>query len=305
MQGASSYGSDSDDDNPDRSDLSTAAITNPAKPPAARLLPKASTSAANTPNSRFAQPNAIKSGSSTPAPLARRESSASPPPFRAAKSAIPDRSSVSAIEASPLDSLPQLASASSTSNPAIPTSYASTSRVPVQLDSLSEFGIPPISTEPPNPAVAAKINQFYALSQPPRSLHFNDSLASSKAFRNPRIYEKLVEFVELGDEGVSGWDRDVWDSNGLGPGATGAAISELQKARSEARNQAQTPGSRSSIAFASSSSSTAAPSHRSSSNSTSKSGGEKRSRWDNAASTSTNGGGRDGKRERSRSPKRR
>ena len=84
-----------------------------------------------------------------------------------------------------------------------------------------------------------------------------------------------------------------------------ARSAELQKARSEARNQAQTPGSRSSIAFASSSSSTAAPSHRSSSNSTSKSGGEKRSRWDNAASTSTNGGGRDGKRERSRSPKRR
>jgi hypothetical protein len=32
-----------------------------------------------------------------------------------------------------------------------------------------------------------------------------------KAFRNPRIYAKLVEFVDV-DETGSNWDKEIWDS---------------------------------------------------------------------------------------------
>ncbi|GAA5842668.1 hypothetical protein JCM9279_003655 [Rhodotorula babjevae] len=129
----------------------------------------------------------------------------------------------------------------------------------VKLDTLAEFGIPPVPTGPCKPSVQAKLANFHALRQS-RNLHFNDSLHASKAFRNPRIYAKLVEFVDV-DESGTGWDKEVWDPRGLGEGATAARIAVDQKARSEAK-AAQPAGSRSSIAFTSSA---AAPSTSSSS----------------------------------------
>ncbi|GAA5896985.1 hypothetical protein JCM8208_006130 [Rhodotorula glutinis] len=119
----------------------------------------------------------------------------------------------------------------------------------VRLDTLAEFGIPPVPTGPCKPSVQAKLANFHALRQS-RNLHFNDSLHASKAFRNPRIYAKLVEFVDV-DESGTGWDAEVWDPRGLGEGATAARIAVDQKARSEAK-AAQPAGSRSSIAFTSS-----------------------------------------------------
>lgn len=58
-----------------------------------------------------------------------------------------------------------------------------------------------------------------------RGLHFNDSLSASKAFRNPRIYAKLVDFVQV-DEKVSNWNKAVWDPKTIGSCSTAARICE-------------------------------------------------------------------------------
>ncbi|KAK4056032.1 hypothetical protein OIO90_003027 [Microbotryomycetes sp. JL221] len=181
----------------------------------------------------------------------RTSSSTSPPPYarRTSNSGVVDQDDPDGVA----------------SNQAGPSS--------VRLDSLSEFGIPPVPTGPCNPAV-----EFYELSQT-RGLHFNDSLLRSKAFRNPRIYNKLVEFVQV-DETGSNWSKKVWNSSDIGSHKNAASLgnkradricssssffyflsfelatqAEAQKIRSEARQAGQKAGSRSSIAFASSSSS--------------------------------------------------
>ena len=56
-----------------------------------------------------------------------------------------------------------------------------------------------------------------------KGLHFNDSLFASKAFRNPRIYTKLVEFVEVDEIGTN-WSKHVWDPKGLPAGANAKSI---------------------------------------------------------------------------------
>ncbi|GAA5878488.1 hypothetical protein JCM16303_002098 [Sporobolomyces ruberrimus] len=185
-------------------------------------------------------------------------------------------------------------------------------RVGVDLDSLSRFGIPPIPTGECHPAVQAKLNNFNALRQS-RGLHFNDSLSSSKAFRNPRIYTKLVEFMDV-DETGNCWDKRVWDPKEIGRDGTASRLAELQKLRSEAKQASVgQPNSRSSINFTSSSSSSSLSSkgggggdmasrYRERDERDRSASGTKRSRWDNG---STAGGGSASKRDRSRSPRRR
>ena len=40
--------------------------------------------------------------------------------------------------------------------------------------------------------------------------HFNDSLMSNRSFRNPHLYTKLVEFVDV-DERTTNFPKDIWD----------------------------------------------------------------------------------------------
>jgi hypothetical protein len=54
-------------------------------------------------------------------------------------------------------------------------------------------------------------------------MYFNDSLARNKAFRNPHILSKLVEYVDVDEKG-SNFPRDVWDSKGMPPDAYASAI---------------------------------------------------------------------------------
>jgi len=61
----------------------------------------------------------------------------------------------------------------------------------------------------------AKLANFHSLLES-RNLHFNDSLSSSKAFRNPRIYNKLVEFLAVQDETGNCWDKSIWDGSKIG-----------------------------------------------------------------------------------------
>ncbi|GAA6027247.1 hypothetical protein JCM8097_002522 [Rhodosporidiobolus ruineniae] len=249
-----SYGSDSEDEGTPASATTTASAASGSKPapqlvaeqPAASpALTAAVQRVKGTTSSRGPSPLSgvkLASTSASPAPPSsnklgkRRESSASPPRFQQTqRPASPyqrdedERNGEQGITI---------------------RGRASSSRV--QLDALCEFGIPPVPTGPCKPSVEAKLANFHKLRET-RGLHFNDSLHASKAFRNPRIYAKLVEFVDVDETGTN-WDRQVWDPKGLGPEATASRIAELQKIRSEAK-AAQPAGSRSSIAFTSSSSS--------------------------------------------------
>mgnify|MGYP001584583176 CR=1 FL=1 len=111
----------------------------------------------------------------------------------------------------------------------------------VRLDSLAEFGVPPMVTGPCNPSVEvrlsppflscadcgaqAKLANFHHLALT-RGLHFNDSLSASKAFRNPRIYTKLVEFVKVDETGTN-WDPRVWNPKALPADADASRIGTL------------------------------------------------------------------------------
>lgn len=57
----------------------------------------------------------------------------------------------------------------------------------------------------------AKLAQFRTLKRDPANpKHFNDSLMSNRSFRNPHLYTKLVEFVDV-DERTTNFPKDIWD----------------------------------------------------------------------------------------------
>lgn len=57
----------------------------------------------------------------------------------------------------------------------------------------------------------AKLAQFSTLKRDPHDpKHFNDSLMSNRSFRNPHLYAKLVEFVDV-DERVTNFPKHIWD----------------------------------------------------------------------------------------------
>lgn len=52
---------------------------------------------------------------------------------------------------------------------------------------------------------------FHTLKSDPNApKHFNDSLMMNRSFRNPHLYAKLVEFVDV-DEKATNFPHEVWD----------------------------------------------------------------------------------------------
>ena len=59
----------------------------------------------------------------------------------------------------------------------------------------------------------AKLSQFSALKMDPvNPRHFNDSLMSNRSFRNPHLYTKLVEFVDVNERSTN-FPKTIWDPN--------------------------------------------------------------------------------------------
>ncbi|KAJ7471328.1 HCNGP-like protein-domain-containing protein [Mycena galericulata] len=128
---------------------------------------------------------------------------------------------------------------------------------PPPIPGVDDWGIPPPSTEPCDPALQAKLEQFLALKRGVPPKHFNDSLMANRAFRNPHLYAKLVEFVAV-DERSTNFPPALWDPTDVDPAWYADRIAETQKARAE--QQAASKEKRTQIAFTSSSS-TASHSH--------------------------------------------
>ncbi|TBU55339.1 HCNGP-like protein-domain-containing protein [Dichomitus squalens] len=128
---------------------------------------------------------------------------------------------------------------------------------PPPIPGVQDWGIPPEPTEPCDEAIKAKITNFLKLKRDPQNpRHFNDSLMSNRAFRNPHLYTKLVEFVDV-DERTTNFPKHIWDPLNVKEEWYADRIAEAQKARSEATSASQHSSQRSRIEFASASASAA------------------------------------------------
>lgn len=91
---------------------------------------------------------------------------------------------------------------------------------PPPIDGVENWGIPATADSVNcDPTLAAQLAEFARLkrgsvgddgqvTQAPR--HFNDSLMGSRAFRNPHLYARLVDFVDV-DECTTNFPRTIWD----------------------------------------------------------------------------------------------
>ncbi|KAF8504426.1 HCNGP-like protein-domain-containing protein [Russula emetica] len=123
---------------------------------------------------------------------------------------------------------------------------------PPPIPGVVDWGIPAASTEPCDPAIEAKLTQFHALKRDPdQPKHFNDSLMSNRSFRNPHLYAKLVEFVDV-DERATNFPKEIWDPHDVQEDWLADKIAARQKARSEQQESAQSSNKRARIEFASS-----------------------------------------------------
>ncbi|CAG8655486.1 16090_t:CDS:2, partial [Dentiscutata erythropus] len=107
---------------------------------------------------------------------------------------------------------------------------------PKSIEGRENWGIPPEPEAECDPILQEKIVHFHSLSK--KGVHFNENLLKNKAFRNPHIYNKLVEFVEL-DEIGSNFDREIFDPYGFPSEAFADQLAEAQKKILEERAAAQ------------------------------------------------------------------
>lgn len=126
---------------------------------------------------------------------------------------------------------------------------------PPPIPGLIDWGIPGPSTAPCDPAIKIKLAHFSTLKHDPDNpKHFNDSLMSNRSFRNPHLYTKLVEFVDV-DERLTNFPKNIWDPEDVSEDWFADKIAEQQKLRAEQQVKAQISGKRSQIPFTSSASS--------------------------------------------------
>jgi len=126
---------------------------------------------------------------------------------------------------------------------------------PPSIPGVPDWGIPAVPTGPCDPAIEAKLAQFHTLKRDPdQPKHFNDSLMSNRSFRNPHLYAKLVEFVDV-DERTTNFPKEIWDPHDVQEDWFADKIVADQKARSEQQESGQSSNKRARIEFASSTSS--------------------------------------------------
>ncbi|KAI0822888.1 HCNGP-like protein-domain-containing protein [Trametes gibbosa] len=124
---------------------------------------------------------------------------------------------------------------------------------PPPIPGTVDWEIPPEPETPCDEAIKTKIASFLHLKrdqQNPR--HFNDSLMSNRAFRNPHLYAKLVEFVDV-DERATNFPERIWNPMDVKEEWFADRIADAQKVRSEATATSQSSSKRSHIDFASTS----------------------------------------------------
>ncbi|KAI0349869.1 HCNGP-domain-containing protein, partial [Trametes cingulata] len=262
MRGLVAYDDDSLSDNEDSRPLNppSSSSTLPAsQSDGSQLNPRSLASPGQPPRSV----NASTSSSSKPAVIIRRHAPAKPhlrtrlpedDPAEEPGPSVP--SSSRAVSQDPAAS----STASLAQDPSDELTCIRQLLRPPPIPGVEDWGIPPEPTTPCDEAIKAKITNFLTLKRDPHNpRHFNDSLMSNRAFRNPHLYAKLVEFVDV-DERTTNFPKHIWDPMDVKEEWYADRIAEAQKARSEATAAAQSSSKRSHIDFTSTSTSTSASS---------------------------------------------
>ncbi|PPQ77459.1 LOW QUALITY PROTEIN: hypothetical protein CVT26_005845 [Gymnopilus dilepis] len=148
-------------------------------------------------------------------------------------------------------------SASQPPPPGLPADELSQIRAllrPPPIPGVEDWGIPPETTAKCEPALQTQFTRFGNLKiDPMKPMHYNDNLMGNRTFRNPHLYAKLVDWVDV-DERSTNFPKDIWDPEDVKPEWFADQIADAQKERSEKQAAAQAPGKRSHIDFSSSTS---------------------------------------------------
>ncbi|CAG8483840.1 8423_t:CDS:2 [Ambispora leptoticha] len=123
-------------------------------------------------------------------------------------------------------------------------------QIPKPIPNVENWGIPAEPDAECDQNVQTKIEHFLQLKE--QGVLFNENLLKSKAFRNPHIYSKLVEFIEL-DEIGSNFPKDVFDPYGFPREMYADKLAETQRKITEERQNAQLQQQRTHIQFVGSS----------------------------------------------------
>ncbi|KAG2234731.1 hypothetical protein INT48_004169 [Thamnidium elegans] len=105
---------------------------------------------------------------------------------------------------------------------------------PKPIERVDNWGIPDEPTTPCDPERAERIAHFLSLRASGHRL--NDHLQHNKAFRNPRIYARLVEFTDVEELG-SNFDKQDFDPTGFPSELYIDGILETQKKLAEEKQQ--------------------------------------------------------------------
>ncbi|KAG5455411.1 MAG: HCNGP-like protein-domain-containing protein, partial [Olpidium bornovanus] len=116
-------------------------------------------------------------------------------------------------------------------------------------DGEAPWALPPEPEGEPSAEVQARIQKYHALRQ--QGLNYNENLLKNKMYRNPRIYSKLVEFVDL-DEIATNFQPEVYNPKGFCANSYYDQLAIVQRKRAEELAASQS-ANRSSVAFTSSS----------------------------------------------------
>ncbi|KAJ1954545.1 hypothetical protein IWQ62_005734 [Dispira parvispora] len=121
---------------------------------------------------------------------------------------------------------------------------------PPPLPGKVDWGIPPEPTEECDPEVQTKFSQWHELMQ--QGASFNAQLLHNKKYRNPHIYAKLIEFLDL-DETGSNFPTSFFDPKAFTRQAYADELARQQDEYDRQRTQRQQQGDRTHIEFSSSS----------------------------------------------------
>ncbi|KAI0244871.1 SAP30-binding protein, partial [Massospora cicadina] len=120
--------------------------------------------------------------------------------------------------------------------------------MPEPWQGCSSWELPPEPSTEVNSEVQAKVDGLQAMLE--HGIQFNQRLQVNQSFRNPHIYDKLVEYLDLFEFG-SNFPRSWYNPSALPSSIRGSRLTEAQKAAAKAKAAAQAANTRSSIPFVS------------------------------------------------------
>lgn len=118
--------------------------------------------------------------------------------------------------------------------------------MPETWPNCNSWELPPEPQTEVDPELQSKVAGLHAILE--RGIQFNERLQANQSFRNPHIYDKLVEFLGL-DEFGTNFTKSWYDPLAFPSSIKGSRLTEAQKAAAKAKAVAQAANPRSNISF--------------------------------------------------------